>query len=626
LYVCKSFLSWSARLQLQTVSSPLFAASSKQQHRYHLNLPLHIHIMSRNIRQKYPHTPVKAAKRRGSDTTTSSLDLSDDDDDHGYSGVEDVSDSDEDDEEHVFAAEEEHIISASRRRSHETPRPLESEDDADEEADEDDDDEVDDDDDVIDDDVSWAGIPTDHESSASEQLSQYLLEQDMASVERHVRFTGVPDSDSDSTTSETSEDHQEFFPDIFVDQNTLDPAFRREIENDDDSSHSRTFWGFQSSQDLVPVSDDELIDDSDCTPIATPMPSGMATVASTPTPPAEVQELDGYETDGDTTEEDVPEPPTRRKQMRRVSRVEPSSDSDTEKPTPFRRGKPRVGRFNLDKSERKPIAVVNPTTRKMMIFTPQRLSRLDLSPESFNIDFSGQDLSNCSPIVNNPGFVMMGAMLSSNTFGDVMNTQPWRPIEAFFPLTSDPPMGLDSSDSEFQVPDQDDEESMLKLEDFITFKGHDSSDEEEEESGIECGDIASSPTRPRTAASGASGVTDSSMAEPHPLLTHFNNSNIVGAFRQNQITQQLIYSEKASSEALAFGGPNAVLRGIKTGSLAAVGTPMTPPPRPRVRRANTMQGFDFTGSPQQKRKAPPSFTDSLHKKQRSISELDVLRI
>jgi hypothetical protein len=325
----------------------------------------------------------------------------------------------------------------------------------------------------------------------------------------------------------------------------------------------------------------------------------------------------------------VPEPPIRRKQMRRVSRVEPSSDSDTEKPTPFRRGKPRVGRFNLDKSERKPIAVVNPTTRKMMIFTPQRLSRLDLSPESFNIDFSGQDLSNCSPILSNPGYVMMGAMLSSNTFGDLMNTQPFGPAEAFFPLTSDPPMGLDSSDSEFHVPDQDDEESKLKLEDFITFH-HDSSDEEEEEeeeSGVEYGDIASSPTRPRTAASGASAATDSSMAEPHPLLTHFNNnSNIVGAFRQNQITQQLIYSEKTSSEALAFGAPYhyGTLRGIKTGSLDAVAAPITPVRR--ARRANTMQGFDFTGSPQQKRKAPSSFTDSLHKKQRSISELDVLRI
>jgi hypothetical protein len=256
--------------------------------------------MSRNIRQKYPHTPVKTAKRRGSDTTSSSsLNLSDDDDEHGYSGVEDVSDSDEDDEERVFAAEEEHIISATRRRSHETPRPLESDDDADEEADEEADDDEAEDDDALDENASWEGFPTDHESSASEQLSQYLLEQEMASVERHVRFTGVPDSDSDSTTSETSEDHQGFFPDIFVDQNALDPAFRREIENDEDSSHSGSFWDFHSSQNLVPVSDDELVEDSDCTPIATPMPSGMTTVASTPTPPAEAQELDGYESEFD---------------------------------------------------------------------------------------------------------------------------------------------------------------------------------------------------------------------------------------------------------------------------------------------------------------------------------------
>ncbi|KAK0645375.1 hypothetical protein B0T16DRAFT_139489 [Cercophora newfieldiana] len=588
--------------------------------------------MSRNIRQKYPHTTVKAAKRRGSDT--SSLNLSDDDDDdNGYSAVEDVSDSDEDDEEHVFAAEEEHIINASRKRSMGTPRPPEPEDDdADEEADEDDDDEVDDDDDAADENASWDGILTEPESNATEQLSNYFLEQEMASVERHVRFTGVPDSDSDSTTSETSEDHQDLFPDIFIEQNALDPAFRREIENDDDSSHSGSFWDFHTnSQDLMPVSDDERVEESDSTPIATPLPSGMVTVASTPTPPAEAQELDGYETDGDTTEEDVPEPPIRRKQMRRVNHVEPSSDSETDKPTPMRHGKPRIGRFNLDKSERKPIAVVNPSTRKMMIFTPQRLSRLDLSPESFQVDFSARGLNGeqQETILSNPGYVMMGAMLSSSTFGDHINTLPFGPAEAFFPLTSDPVMGEDSDDSEFSMPAQDDEECKLKLEDFITFH-HDSSDEEEEESGLEYGDVASSPTRPQTAASSASAATDSSMAElPHPLLTHFdNNSDAVGAFRRNQITQQLIYSDKASSESLAFSTPYhyGALRGIKNGSMEAVTAPITP--ARRHKRSNTMsiKGFDLQGSPQQKRKASSTFTDSLHKKQRSISELGVLQI
>jgi len=229
--------------------------------------------MSRNV--KY-HTPTKAP-RRVSVSSRSSLS---EDDDHGYSGVEDVSDSDEDDEEHVFAAEEEHIRN-SRKRAPPRPPP-ESEDDADEEAEDDED--------------NWNGILS--EESADEGVedlgvhteqpdfdahSDFIFETE--TQERHVRFTGVPDSDSDSTTSETSEDVRGLWPDLFVDQASLDPRFRREIENDDDgSSNSGSFWDYHSSQDLAPVNDD-----SD-TPVATPMP---APEAATPVP----AELDGYESE-----------------------------------------------------------------------------------------------------------------------------------------------------------------------------------------------------------------------------------------------------------------------------------------------------------------------------------------
>ena len=265
-------------------------------------LPLHNLTMSRNIRQNYPSTPLKVAKRRGSDSS-SSLDLSDDD---GYSGVEDVSESDEDDEEHVYAAEEDHIITnALRKRSAVVPpRPVEESDDADEEdgdEDEDDDDAEDDDaadDNAADDNASWDGILSDPEDNVpAEQPTGYIFDQDMADVEKHVRFTGVPDSDSDSTTSEASEDDMhDFFPDIFVAQNNLDPAFRKEIENDDNSSNSGSFWDFHNgSQDFPDVdSDDEALQGSeDTTPTITPMASQAPTEVSTPV--AVLQELDGYE-------------------------------------------------------------------------------------------------------------------------------------------------------------------------------------------------------------------------------------------------------------------------------------------------------------------------------------------
>ncbi|KAK3319415.1 hypothetical protein B0H66DRAFT_268507 [Apodospora peruviana] len=593
--------------------------------------------MSRNIRQKYPTTPVKVAKRRGSDTS-SSLNLSDDD---GYSGVEDVSDSDEDDEEHVFAAEEEHILTnVTRKKPLVPPRPVIDEDeDADEENEDDDDDDEDDgepeDGDVTDETESWDGILTDQEAPAAEELpSNFIFQDDMINVERHVRFAGVPDSDSDSTTSETSDDLHGFFPDIFVDQNNLDPSFRREIENDDNSSNSGSFWDFHSgSQDLLePDSDEEFVAQisEEITPLATPMASQPPTEASTPV--AVVQDLDGYESDGDTTEEDVPEPPVRRKQIRRIQSVDVSSGSDTERPRRFPHGKPRVGRFNLD-TDKKPIAVLNSRTRKMMIFTPQRMNRLDLSPESFDLNLAAPDLSNCSPILSNPGYIMMGGMFSSNTFGDFMNTQPFGPAEAFFPLTSDA-TGVDTDDSDADIPEADEEESMLHLEDFITFH-HDSSDEEEEAEQTDYfGDVASSPTRPKTAASGASGATDASM-DVHPLLEHFgNNSNSVGAFRRNQINQQLILSEQISQDSLAFSGPyyHGTLKGIKSGSLETVTTPITP--ARRVKRGNTVSGMnglaDLPASPltsmSQKRKAANPLGGADHKRHRSISDMEVLQI
>lgn len=592
--------------------------------------------MSRNIRRKQPST---TAARRGSDSS-SSLNLSSDDE-NGYSGVEDVSDSDEDDEQHVFAAEEEHlkeqVTHASRKRSTVPPRPLESEDDdADEEA-EDDEEEADEDVPEDDENGSWDGILSEPESTTTEAVN-YNFEQELANVERHVRFTGVPDSDSDSTTSEMSEDDaQDFFPDIFVDQNALDPAFRRELEKDYDSSNSGSFWDFHNNSQEFMHAEVNSDEDNDDTPTATPRASQAPTEASTPIASTEFQELDGYETDGDTTEEDDPvKPPVRQKQIRRVVHSELSSDSDTEKPTPFRRGKPRLGPFNLDDTKHKPVAVLNPTTRKMMIFTPQRNSRLDLSPESFNIDFGAQDLTSCSPILSNPGFVMMGAMFSCNTFGDFMNTQPYGPAEAFFPLTSDPPMEDFSDDSEFALRHEDEGESQLNVEDFLTFH-HDSSDEEEEEEEEVAewtGGLESSPTRPRTAASTLSAVsatTDLSAMDVHPLLSHFdNNSNVVGAFRRNQINQQLISSNQATQDSLPFSGPlhYGTLRGIKTGSMETVTTPITPARRHKKPSLSDIHGFNNTmGSPSsQKRKASTNLTDNLHKKQRSISELGILQI
>lgn len=270
----------------------------------------------------------------------------------------------------------------------------------------------------------------------------------------------------------------------------------------------------------------------------------------------------------------------------------------------------------------------------MIIFTPRRTNQLDLSPESLHLDFSTQDLA-CSPLVRNPGFIMMGAMVSSSTFGDFINMQPFGPAEAFFPCTTDPfTVEEESDDSYFAGIDEDEEEGLLRLEDFVTF-ADDSSDEEEEDAVDWNGDLISSPIRPRTAASNASAATESTAAA-HPLLTHFdNNSDVVGAFRRNQINQQLIYSDKASQESLAFSGPyyHGTLRGIKTGSMETVTTPITP--IRRHKQSNTVGTNGFSDIQQssplnvasQKRKASGNHADTnMHKRHRSISDMEVLQI
>ncbi|KAH7367051.1 hypothetical protein B0T11DRAFT_49952 [Plectosphaerella cucumerina] len=577
--------------------------------------------MPRNVRPKSAVSR-KISKRRNSDTSTSSssLDLSDD---GGYSAVEDITDSEDDDEEDVDAAEEEHIITrgATVDTPLGTPRPEPEV--ADEETyvadDDDDDDDDDSDDDLdlepaeadVDDDGSWDGIVSEVDENIS---SDNHATSHRVSHERHVRFANVPSSDSDST--ETEDDHADFFPDLFVDQNTLDPSFRREIENDDDdtsSTASGTFWDFHGVYEYTPSNDaevraiiQELEDDS--TPVGTPFPlqepAELVPAAVEDHIESEVQELDGYETDGETTEDDddMPAPPIRRK-TRRPSTVQHSDDSDAE-PVKVLRGQPRRGRFNLDSSDRKPIAVVNPITRKMMIFTPHRRRHLDLSPEQFNMpQFNMQS----SPMVGSSAHIMMSAMYSTSAdFGDFLTTQTMGPAEAFFPFPSEADESSDIPDG-----DEDDAERSLDIDDFLTFDGP---VEEDDDIDAWCRSdaIQSTPARP---------VTASSDVE---MLSHINASN-VGAFRRDQINQRLILSEKATQDSLAFSSPYnyTALRGIKSDRFETAAVPLTPM---RRQKRNVQE---FTRSPLEtasaKRKASSEHTNG-HKRHRSISDVNQLHL
>jgi hypothetical protein len=247
--------------------------------------------MSRNVRQNFSRLPSKVTKRRDSDS--SSPNLSDDD---GYSAVEAISDSEDDDEDNVDAAEEEHIINHELRDSYSSssPRPRSSGDEEEVDDDASEEDDAGNADADVDDSTSWNGFVSEGDENSSPDTPQ----QDTTQVQRHVRFADVPSSDSDST--ETEDDNADFFPDLFVDQSTLDPAFRREIEHDeDDSSNSSAFWDFHGPLYTYGIARESGIDHAgrslseDDTPMATPVasqdPSALVALSG------DSQDLDGYE-------------------------------------------------------------------------------------------------------------------------------------------------------------------------------------------------------------------------------------------------------------------------------------------------------------------------------------------
>ncbi|KAH6648274.1 hypothetical protein BKA67DRAFT_522821 [Truncatella angustata] len=592
--------------------------------------------MSHKARQRPPVTPVKPTKRRGSDSSSSLDDLSDLSDSDGYSAVGGISDSDED-EEDVIAAEESYLLesdSHANPSNHGSPWPT-----TEEAAEEGDDEEEDDEDDSDDDEdepveyTEWEGFMSEGNDDNASDVPVKAEEV----PERRVRFAGVPESDGDTT--ETDDGIETIFPDIFVDQGSLDPSFRREIENDNDnSSDSGSFWDLHGSLgDDLYVADFEglqevpFLFESDSTPVATPMTGqDLSTTQSTPVASPQKQQdemsTDGYQSDGedggDTTDED--EEPAKQPLPPRTNRetLGQSSDSDVITFTRRHRGKPRVGRFNLDSDGKKPIAVVNPRTGKLMIFTPQRLSRLDLSPEAFNFNFgldfpfTEHDFAQNSPILSNSGNLMMGAMVSSNTFGDFMNgTQAVGPAEAFVP----PVNGLEDIFEEDEEDDYDDyeedqDENRLQLDDFLEFEGFDA----EPEAAFDEDSYWTTPSRPDTP-----GGDVNSLLDHHSHL--LSNSHLAGAFRRDQQTHQLLRSGKATRESLAFSGPlhHGTLRGIKDGRISNTNIPISPMRKHKRTMSDLASSPLANASHKRKSSSEQHFG---HKRQRSIPDVELLTL
>jgi hypothetical protein len=203
--------------------------------------------MSRNLRNKANDPPAVKAPSK-----TLQSDVSSDDDDYG--GVDLVSDSD-DDEPDVIEAEEQAFIEAEEDNAFSIddnasqPQDVET-DFADFEF------EVD----PLFEDGDLFNMAVGNNSNFDEAIDWQAAE-NVADSTRRVRFDLSDDDDSSSTGGD-------IFPDLFVDQDDLDPTFRRSIENDRDnddnpSDGSQTCWDFQADENAVRAQGGDVADEDD---------------------------------------------------------------------------------------------------------------------------------------------------------------------------------------------------------------------------------------------------------------------------------------------------------------------------------------------------------------------------
>lgn len=217
--------------------------------------------MSRNMKHKSQVTPTQKTKRAARRNSTYTETTTDDDD---YRGVDDISDSEED-EPDVEEVEEQAIIE-SEDDDMLTPRPS-IDDDQSSWAGLDDPDEILGEHTQFFDDHFTRGYAPDHDTEAT--LSNHNVLGDDLGAARRVHFE-VPGYDAADESSDSEDD--EIWPDLFVPQGSLDPAFRRAIEGNDDedagsSDGEGSYWDYEgeepSSNAAVPQNEDDNGSSSD---------------------------------------------------------------------------------------------------------------------------------------------------------------------------------------------------------------------------------------------------------------------------------------------------------------------------------------------------------------------------
>ncbi|KAK2629109.1 hypothetical protein QTJ16_002212 [Diplocarpon rosae] len=485
--------------------------------------------MSRNMQQRSPTPPARKVSRSSPQTAQGS----DSDDDYG--GVDEISGS-EDDEPNVEVAEERAIISSEGENDPVVPWPT-----SDEYA-------------------PWEGF--DWQPGDLAPLDGSFFEQEMqksSSVEesldettdlgKHVHWQEPQDSDSETISSE---DGTEWYGDLFMDKNELDPGFLRQIERDDVNE--------QFSDDGLSYGEAETDDDDDAEAF------GESNEESDST---------GYDSDesGMTTdEEETPIKciPPQRSVLRAISEVSSSSEEVTRR----RIRRPPI-RASWTHDSQTPYATVEMNSTKVKVFNlnsfRQRMRMQSASASPMTTPQQSLSALQASPMISNIGNIMISAMMSDPFDESGVPGQVMGPPEAYYSWTTvDASASCATHDSSSVAASEDfDDEYLWNLEDLIEFEAS------EEEAAVAPSDEC--PTDAPPLSTPARPITAKSEEQVHPLIDHFS-SGVVGSFRFNQNRHQLLNRTSVTSESLAFGSSHleGTIRGVKAGRLQHANTPITP--------------------------------------------------
>ncbi|THV82902.1 hypothetical protein D6C91_10449 [Aureobasidium pullulans] len=417
--------------------------------------------------------------------------------------------------------------------------------------------------------------------------------------QRRVRFEERAEM-SDETDSDADSD---FFPDLFIQQDHLDPRFRRLIEKDDDhelyqddSSNAGSEWDFEADEMRMLLMEDEE-EDSDSS-------AGSS----------------GYEflreaDDGDTTDEEPMPPPPKRASTAptspsSVATPRPSNASTTHIRLPLRKNKnkrtptqPKMGTFMID--PHRPVLTIDGVgvSQKSTLWPAKIQSAADKqlwqrmhmlsnnNSRATSRTTSPRQSVQLTPSGESDGMSIGDENDFFDSFGALRTDQVIGPPEAFTPFVDVTASGAIIHDDDAAAAGAEEEQ------DPMCFLNFDDDDEDEDMPDESDNNIASPTTQ-----SFSSQVTNNPSSQPggFDLLAHLDRHGVVGSFRRNQQFAKHVGSLPSHP---ALRASLSETNAMQTGRRAAANTPITPLRKKKAKGVGARNSPMTTTSPL--KKSPP---------------------